>query len=179
MRARHLQFSWIAACLVALFLFNVSAHARYSGGIGEPDDPYQIRTSADLGAINHHGRWAHYVFVNDIDLSGMTWSVAPILDFDGYLDGHDQVISNATIRGNEYLGLFGAIGRNAVVQNLRISNVNLHIVGSRPVKFIGVFTPYNFGIIRNCSGSGHINTKEYNDPSVFGFISHNKGTISK
>jgi hypothetical protein len=147
-------------------------------GGGTPDDPYHVCTPVDLGALNYHEHWAHYRLMADIDLSGMTWSVAPIMDFGGHLDGNGHVVSNATIRGSEYLGLFGTIGRNACVEDLRISNINLQVLNF-PVQFIGIFAGRNLGTIRNCSGSGRIDSSAYSHLSDPGFIGHNDGTISE
>jgi hypothetical protein len=44
--------------------------AKYSGGTGEPNDPYQIATAADLIALgedpNDYGK--HFILMADIDL---------------------------------------------------------------------------------------------------------------
>ena len=34
--------------LITIFSLSLPAYAKYSGGTGEPDDPYQIATAEDL-----------------------------------------------------------------------------------------------------------------------------------
>ena len=52
-------------CLVGL-----PAQAKYSGGTGEPNDPYQIATAADLIALGEtpDDYDKHFILTADIDL---------------------------------------------------------------------------------------------------------------
>ena len=125
-------------------------------GSGTPDDPYKIATAADLVAINDYDINAHYVLVADIDLSGMVWSTAPIFFFDGILDGQGHTISNLTIEGGSYLGLFAKILTNGVVTNLTIQDVD--IIGHR---FVGALAGESYGHITNCHVTGNITGEDF------------------
>jgi len=60
------------AKLLALSLFLAGqATGKYSGGTGEPNDPYRIATAADLNDIgNHEQDWnKHFVLINDVNLT--------------------------------------------------------------------------------------------------------------
>ena len=55
----------LTMCLLAL-----PVHAKYSGGTGEPNDPYQIATAADLIALGEtpDDYDKHFILTADIDL---------------------------------------------------------------------------------------------------------------
>ena len=104
----------VLACLVS-----IPVQAQYSGGTGEPNDPYQIATAADLIALgeepNDYDK--HFILTADIDLDpnlparkifdraviAPSWA-AP---FTGVFDGNGHVVLNLTIAGEDYIGLFG------------------------------------------------------------------------
>ena len=56
--------------LLAVCLFGLPAYAKYSGGRGVPDDPYQIATAADLIALGETPTDydKHFILTADIDL---------------------------------------------------------------------------------------------------------------
>ena len=56
--------------LIAACLFALPAYAKYSGGTGEPNDPYQIATAADLIALGEtpEDYDKHFILTADIDL---------------------------------------------------------------------------------------------------------------
>ena len=58
------------ATAALLLAFASTATAKYSGGSGEPNDPYQIATAADLIALGETpGDYdKHFVLTADIDL---------------------------------------------------------------------------------------------------------------
>jgi hypothetical protein len=58
-------FVTLTTCLLAL-----PANAKYSGGTGEPNDPYQIATAADLIALGETPADydKHFILTADIDL---------------------------------------------------------------------------------------------------------------
>jgi len=51
-------------------LFVLPAHAKYSGGTGEPNDPYQIATAEDLMLLGDSPEDydKHFILTADIDL---------------------------------------------------------------------------------------------------------------
>ncbi len=126
-------------------LFVLPAHAKYSGGTGEPNDPYQIATAADLIALgddpNDYDK--HFIMTADIDLDPNLPDrkvfdkavIAPDTDpatiwfqgtpFTGAFDGNGHVISHMTITGDSYLGLFGLLESCAEVKDLGVVEVNI------------------------------------------------------
>jgi hypothetical protein len=48
---------------MAVWLVGIPAYAKYGGGSGTSEDPYQIATAADLIAPDDHGK--------DVDLVGI------------------------------------------------------------------------------------------------------------
>ena len=132
---------------VGLFLAIVStAQAKYSGGSGTVQDPYQIATAADLIALGEtSGDYdKHFILTADIDLDPNLPGrkvfdkavIAPDADpntewsfegtpFSGVFDGNAHTISNVTIQGGTYLGLFGRLDGGAVVKDLGVLDVNM------------------------------------------------------
>lgn len=89
-----------------------------------------------------------------LDLSGINWK--PIgnntFDFQGTLEGNGFTIANLSALGKEsYSGLFGSLGRNAVVRNLSLTNAK--VSGSL---YAGGIAGYSAGKIENCSVSGQV-----------------------
>ena len=117
-------------------------------GAGTADDPYQIRTAEDLGAMSHHDPSACYSLVADVNLAGITWPSAPVADFSGVFDGAGFAISGLTIRGEGHLGLFGILDRRATVRDLRITDVN--IVAGDGAAYAGALVGYGVGDVTNC-----------------------------
>ena len=133
----------ILAIFLMLLLCAATATAKYSGGSGEPNDPYRIATPNDLNDIGNHLEDYNkcFVMVNGIDLSvySLTTSIiAPDTSlssgfqgaaFTGVFDGNGHSISNLTIDPPEpyieYCSLFGYIGEGGEVRNLGIENVNV------------------------------------------------------
>jgi len=180
--------------LITIFSLSLPAYAKYSGGTGEPNDPYQIATVEDLMLLgnntDHYDK--HFILTDDIDLDPNLPDrkvfdravIAPDTDssqvyfqgavFGGIFDGNDHIISNLTIDSagvdNDYLALFGEIrGENAKVKN--ISVVNHKIIGgdSHP-EFFGGLVGRNFnGSISNCCAIGSI-TGGYSAENFGGFV---------
>ncbi|UCG59933.1 MAG: hypothetical protein JSU70_10505 [Phycisphaerales bacterium] len=87
----------------------------FSGGTGEPNDPYLISTRDELNSIGESPRLmsAHFALINDIDLMGGNFRVigsvaAPFL---GLFDGRGHRILNFShTTARDSVGLFGRIG---------------------------------------------------------------------
>jgi len=93
--------------------------ALYSGGSGEPNDPYQIRTADQLVALGVHPEDfdRHFVVTADIDFNSVDSNAfVPIgywlVPFSGVLDGQSHVIRgfHYEAEGGEDVGLFGCLG---------------------------------------------------------------------
>ena len=140
----------IGGSLLALLLVvgvHVEVWAEFSGaGDGDSENPYEIATAEHLDEVREDLD-AHYVLVDDIDLSGEpNWD--PIGDdttpFTGSFDGDFHTIENLTIdRGNEdYVGLFGSTD-DATISNLTLENVDIsgeNRVGAVAGNFDGVMS---------------------------------------
>jgi len=121
----------LAACLIVS-----PVHAKYSGGTGEPNDPYQIATAEDLIALGERFEDydKHFILTADIDLDPNLPGrkvfdkalIAPDVDginawyfdgisFTGVFDGNGHKLRN--YRGSH--ALFGCVwGATAEVKNL-------------------------------------------------------------
>ena len=88
----------------------------FSGGTGEPNDPYRLGMAEQLlWLADSPDLWDKaFLLVHDIDLdpnhggqSAFTDAVIPV--FSGIFDGNDHTISHLTITGTSHLGLFGRL----------------------------------------------------------------------
>jgi hypothetical protein len=166
----------VRAAAVALVLTVVgTATPKYSGGTGEPNDPYQIATAADLIALGEipEDYDKHFVLTADLDLDpnlpggrvfgkaviapmakpAAVWEARPPNPpFAGVLDGGGHTISHLTITGDDYLGLFGQLASGAEVRNLALADVN--IVGSSG--YVGGLVALSGGRIRASYVTGQV-----------------------
>jgi hypothetical protein len=140
--------------------------AKYSGGTGEPNTPYQIANVADLMTLANDANDYNKCFIltADIDLDPnlpgnkvfSTAVIAPDTDntngvfngtaFTGVLDGAGHKIANMTINtngaGNDFLGLFGHISVGKI-KNIGLENVS--ITGGYDSFYIGGLVGWNSG----------------------------------
>jgi probable HAF family extracellular repeat protein len=116
----------------------VPISTKYSGGTGEPNDPYQIATFEDLMLLGESPEDydKHFILTTDIDLDpnlpgrkvfdkaviGFDWKIP----FTGFFDGNGHTISNLTIVGESHLGLFMRLDDEAMVSNLGLEAVNIN-----------------------------------------------------
>lgn len=142
-------------------------------GSGTPDDPYQIATAEDLGAMNHADAMAHYALTADIDLSGITWPGAVVPLIGGSLDGAGLAISNLTIQNGGHAGLLGSIRKGAQVNNLGIESAE--IVCADATKCVGILAATNAGHIARCYTTGNITGEDI----VGGLVASNGGIVSE
>ncbi len=154
---RQFVMAWV---LMFIEVPGFSATARaveFAGGMGEPNDPYQIATAEQLLSIDDDKELLkkHYILVNSIDLAGRP-VYAPVISgfFRGSFDGNGYTIQNL---GSEEIpagGLFMYIWSGVMVKNVGI--VNAYVEGA------GVLAGTNQGTVQNCyctgaivSGTGH------------------------
>ncbi len=168
--------------VMMILLATCSWAAAYSGGTGEPNDPYIIATAEDMNEIgaNPHDWDAHFLLVADINLADYTGTQFNIIGTDyshpfaGVFNGNEHTISNFTYDSNntDSIGLFGFVDSGAEVRNLVMENVNIN--GGRG-RVIGGLAGVNNGIFLNCYVSGTIS----GDQAVGGLAGiHSYGTIS-
>ncbi len=170
--------------LLLTCLFVASAHAKYSGGSGTADDPYQIATAADLIAIGETPDTLHlheyFVLTADIDLDpnlpGQTvFDRAVIRDFRGVFNGNGHTVSHLTIKGGDQLGLFGYLGYFADVRDLGLVDADITGSGSRVGGLVGRNgSGRRAGNVTRCYCTGMVRGKE----DVGGLVGHNEGTLS-
>jgi hypothetical protein len=130
-----------------VFLLGVSVGVcagTYSGGTGEPNDPYRIATANDLNDIGNHIEDFNkcFVMVDDINLAEYTGTQFNMIGyynhwsdnepFTGVFDGNEHAISNFTYESSSghYTGLFGYVNNNAVIRNLGLIDPNVEYTGS-------------------------------------------------
>jgi len=151
---------WRATLLaITVCLLSLPAHAKYSGGMGEPNDPYQIATAEDLMLLGETPADydKHFILTADIDLDPNLPGrkvfdravIAPDTDptdqygffqgtaFTGVFDGSGHTISHLTIKGAGYLGLFGRLASGAEVRNLGVVDVNITGSGDKIGGLVG------------------------------------------
>ncbi len=182
-------FDFRFSVIVVLLLVGVS-FGRYSGGTGDPNDPYIIATPNDLNDIGNHTEdlGAYFVMVHDINMIDYVFNtavIAPDTDiyrawyngtpFTGCFNGEGHVISNLSIVQNTYyldhVGLFGEID-GGTVENLGVVNISIALGDNSHAA--GGLASYNKGTIRNCYTSGNI---EDGFSSLGGLAGGNSGLI--
>jgi hypothetical protein len=157
---------------------------KYSGGTGEPNDPYRIVTPQDLNDIgNYEEDWhKHFVLVNDVNLAEYTGTQFKIIGpFSGVFDGNNHKISNFTLSstGRDYIGLFGYVGAGVIggvpgkIRNLGLENVDVNAVNG---DCVGGLAGASFwgSSITNCYLIGSVSGNH----SVGGLVGENDGAIS-
>jgi len=169
--------------LIVLCVVSVSAQAKYSGGTGEPNDPYQIATAADLIALGEtpedYGK--HFILTADIDLDpnlpggkifdkavvSPTWATR----FTGVFDGNDHTISHLTIKGERLLCLLGWLGSEGALRDLAVVDVN--VTGS---SYVGGLLAYNDGAVTHCYSTGVVSG---GGRYVGGLMGNNRGAVTQ
>ncbi|MGA2916858.1 MAG: GLUG motif-containing protein [Sedimentisphaerales bacterium] len=154
-----------------LYFFDDTFMPYEFDGQGTAAEPYLIYNANDLGAI-WQKPFSCYKLVNDVNLDGIRWFVAVIPYFNGSFDGDNHIISNLSISGISYLGLFGEINSEGILKNIGIEDVNITGTGNA----IGGLYGWNFGgSITNCYSAGNVT----GDSSIGGLCGGNDdGNIS-
>ncbi|MFZ0034381.1 MAG: GLUG motif-containing protein [Sedimentisphaerales bacterium] len=169
------KISAITTLLLSFFILSGFVPVKYSGGSGDPNNPYQIGSAADLlelaAETNDYNKC--FILTADINLGSLdpctTAIIAPDTTnpdtvfngtaFTGVFDGNGHTISNLTIdtlgAENSYLGLFGKIGTGSQIKNLGIENFN--ITGGDGSCSLGGLAGDSDGNISNCYSTGDVN----------------------
>ena len=132
----------LATLLIDVFLLPGIGLAKYSGGTGEPNNPYLIATPNDMNEIGTHPEdWGSYfILVNDVNLANYTETEFNLIGvwvekhdsnnkpFTGVFDGNDHTISNFTYKSNDAncIGLFVYVDQDAVIKDLTLIDPNIH-----------------------------------------------------
>jgi hypothetical protein len=176
-------------CLVRLLfigLLTSTVWAKYSGGDGEPNNPYRIATVSDWNDLMHTSSdWNKcFIMTGDIDLQGVALTPVgnDVNQFKGVFNGNNHIIRNADINMPDsfYVGLFGLIAtsgsqiRNLGAENIRITGgycvgglagyryqgsiTDCYVAGTiTGHDFVGGLVGYNqFGTIQSCHAAGSV-----------------------
>jgi hypothetical protein len=183
------SYSILVSLIIAL-LAGTAADAKYSGGSGEPNDPYQIATAENLNDIGNHLEDfdKHFILVNDVNLADYTGTQFSIIGrwikwddpnnkpFTGVFDGNDHKVWNFTWSSTDRngIGLFGYVGPASLIKNLGMKNVDVNAVNGW---WVGGLVGVNIqGTITNCYSSGGVSGGLF---FVGGLVGDNyEGTIS-
>ncbi|MBN1972899.1 MAG: hypothetical protein JW787_04625 [Sedimentisphaerales bacterium] len=174
------------------FIYTMDANAKrkYSGGSGEPNEPFQIVSAEDLillgETIEDYDK--NFILTNDINMNPSLPGrkvfanavIAPDtndfqtgfqgIPFTGVFDGNRHKILHTAISGVSYLGLFGQTDYEAQLINIGIADAN--IVGSGD--YIGALTGYNRGTIEASFSTGRLNGEQ----RIGGLAGRNWGSIT-
>ena len=165
-------------------------YAPYSGGSGAEADPYLIANRVNLLELSSNTADYSKCFkmIADIDLTGEIFTNAVVasdadnntddfqgIEFTGSFDGNDKIISNLnlTSTGKDYIGLFGNVGADGTIKNLRLDNVA--VSGGNDSDYIGSLVGINYGLICRCSASGNVQGSSF----VGGLIGGSHGSVSE
>jgi len=180
------KYSILALALMVLCT-GTTAEARYSGGTGEPNDPYRIATAADLNDIgNYEEDWdKHFILVNDVNLAEYTGTQFNIIGrwinrndpknnpFTGIFDGNDHKIFNFTWNstGRSGIGIVGYLGIGGEIKNLGMENIDVNAVNGA---WVAGLAGFNWGTITDCYSTGNVS----GGGSVGGIVGENDGKIT-
>ncbi|MHC4676992.1 MAG: hypothetical protein ACYTBZ_31300, partial [Planctomycetota bacterium] len=149
----------------------------FSGGTGEPNDPYLISTAAELNSISYNPRLmkAHFKLIDDIDLTGVNFYIIGSRDYpySGVFDGNDHTISNFTYTstGTSHIALFGYV--RGVIKDLGLLDPDVDApTGEYVASLVGQLSS---GTITNCYVQGGSVEGAMN---IGGLVGNNDGTIT-
>lgn len=139
------------------------AASVFAGGSGTQQDPYQVKTAAQLDAVrNYEGKY--FIQTSNIDLNGSEWK--PISGENKYssfnYDGNGYEISNLTIKNyvgdsNQYSnGIIGLFASVSGLENIKVKNaeINLSFNNGASLRYVGIIA--GRGGVKNCSAEGSI-----------------------
>jgi len=173
---------------VCISLIAIVLGAWVAGCASDDSPPYspEIRDWHDLSAIEYHlGK--SFVLMNDLDATtagyeelagesangGMGWNPIGTSDkrFTGSFDGQGYEIRDVFVQRpeNSFVGLFGAVGEQALIENIGV--VNSSLTGEWAV---GGLVGGNWGNVSNSYFRGTV----AGDDSVGGLVGGNAGHVS-
>lgn len=134
--------------LTVVLLVGLPAHAKYGGGTGTPEDPYQICTAEQMNQIGLHAEdWdKHFKLMADIDLaaySGTQFNIIGVgTHFRGTFDGDNHTISNFSYKApsGDDIALFGRVlGASAMIRDLELVGADVDAGGDNVASLVGWF----------------------------------------
>ena len=159
-----------ALLLLMLAGIQTASADYFAGGTGTPEDPYQIKTVAQLQAFgsfckDHESEWqdtyksASYKLMNDINMSGKPYFPASVKNadsgvaFTGTFDGNHKTISNLNIERSD-ISMASLIGwLEGTIKDLTISNSSFKVEKENTNAIVGPFAAVleYTGKIQNCT----------------------------
>ena len=176
---------------------NGGTATSFSGGDGTESNPYIISDASELywlaytvncGIYDEEYNSAYYKLTNDICLLGYQWDPIGTYNFDkaniqflGNFDGNGHAIYNLTITDPEsyyeYFGLFGSLGKGAVVKNVTVENIIISVDSSKEIHIGGIAGNAKDATIENCHVSGYVTVKSGREEvCVGGLVGKNNTT---
>ncbi|HCO92684.1 MAG TPA: hypothetical protein DIU00_01830 [Phycisphaerales bacterium] len=204
-KAGNSQIIRTITLLITIFSLSLPAYAKYSGGTGEPNDPYQIATAQDLMLLGEtlDDYDKHFILIADIDMDPNLPGrrvfdkavIAPDMNdvyrnrsfngtpFTGVFDGNNHNISNLTIDGVDYLGLFGKLASGTEVKDLAVVDLNITCLTSMGyVHNVGGLVGYNSGTVTCCYSSGSVTSERstgYVSREFGGLVGRSNGNVTR
>lgn len=96
-------------------VFNLSN--EFEGGIGTKESPYQVKTGEQFAKISDYPS-AHFVQIDDIDVSAPVCSGSTTLAFTGSYNGQGNSITMNISSASAYVGLFTYVSGSAEIKDL-------------------------------------------------------------
>ena len=163
-------------------------------GDGSLENPYQVRTVADLEKVASTTEYlnANFILMNDLDLSEkygegkesftpLGFQTGSLKAFNGSFNGNGHIINGLYIDSKtESTGLFAQVGATGSVHDLILTNVNVKSNSQR----LGACVGYNKGIVSNIvvdGGTVESLTSSSSTAKVGGAVGdmYDSGTVSK
>lgn len=172
--------------IFALSAISAVASAKYSGGTGEPNTPYQIADANDLLALAQNGAdlSKYIVLIADINLASHSFTDCVIPTFSGNFNGNKFTISNVAIHGNfnsSDMGVWKQLN-SATIQNLNLENINIENINTGfNTTSIGCLcgASNNNSSANNCNVTGSITIDgQYTVSYSGGLTGQNSGSIN-
>ncbi|MHA2033271.1 MAG: GLUG motif-containing protein, partial [Candidatus Kariarchaeaceae archaeon] len=132
----------------------------FSGGNGEPNNPYLIENASELSKIGHNPRLmgSNFLLVDDINLADVNFHFIGNEPhaFCGIFDGNGFQISNLNMQyeWEDYVGFFGYTDSNCIIKNLVLADFK--VTTEKCLNVGGLAGLSNNTSIINCCFSGEI-----------------------
>jgi hypothetical protein len=160
--------------LLVLVLFCASSFGKYSGGSGEPNNPYRIATPNDLNSIGLDPcDWdKHFLMTADINMASIVGGQFNIIGssmnpFAGVFDGNEHTIVKFTYSEHfafYYSALFSVVdGPEAIIKNVIMADADVNDTGGRMACLVGNLKK---GLVSNC----HIINSRVNAENYAGLL---------
>ena len=130
-------------------------------GSGIEEDPYLIRSAADLLHYSESSTYrnGYTRLETDIEVAASSWTPLNTLWYGGTFDGNGHTISGTlNITPGQYNGLFASIRGNGLISNLNVT-ADINMSGVSDVNYIevgGIAGSCDNGSISHCTYSGTI-----------------------